>query len=64
MTKFINLFIWLILTILIIDVGFELASMKDTFLNIVGLTILFIYVLITIKTKCLTFIKTKKDEKN
>lgn len=64
MTNAIKVFIWFILTIFIIDFGFELITMANTFLNIIGATIVFAYVLITIKTKCLTNLKLKQDEKN
>lgn len=60
----IKLFIWFILTILVIDLAFELMSMKDTLLNISGVTLAFVYVLVTIKTKCLTILTFKRNEKN
>jgi len=57
--------IWIILTMLVVNSTFELVSMSNTFLNIVGLVFLIGYGCISYKTKCLTFIKTKKqDEKN
>lgn len=64
MANAIKLFVWFILAIFIIDVGFELISMKDTMLNIAGITIVFGYLLISIKTKCLTNLKLKNNEKN
>lgn len=64
MATAIKMFIWFILTIFVIDLGFELITMANTFLNIIGATIIFAYVLITIKTKCLTNLKLKKNEKN
>lgn len=60
--KIILTFIWVIMAFAVIDVGFELISMPNTFLNIVGLCSIFIYTLISIKTKCFTKFKNKKDE--
>lgn len=60
--KIILTFIWVIMAFAVIDVGFELISMPNTFLNIVGLCSVFIYALISIKTNCFTKFKNKKDE--
>ena len=64
MTNAIKVFIWFILAIIAIDLGFELISMASTFFNFLGVTIVFVFVLISIKTKCLTTLKLKKNEKN
>lgn len=64
MWQVVRFLIWVILTILAFDLAFELVSKPDTFLNIGGLAFLIGYGCISYKTKCLTFIKTKKDEKN
>ena len=64
MKKPIAIFLWFVATIVIIDIGFEMVSMKSTFFNIVGLGILFVFALLSFKTKCFTSIKSKKNEKN
>lgn len=65
MANAIKVFIWFILAIIAIDVGFEFISMASSFFNFLGVTIVFVFTLISIKTKCLTLIKTKKEnEKN
>ena len=64
MANSIKLFIWLLLTIFVIDIGCELVTMADTLLNVLGLTIMFLFILLTIKTKCLTSLKNKENEKN
>jgi len=61
MWTIVRFLIWVILTILAIDLAFELVSMPNTFLNIGGLVFLIGYGCISYKTKCLTFIKTKKE---
>lgn len=64
MANSIKLFIWLLLTIFVIDIGCELVTMADTLLNVLGLVMMFAYILLTIKTKCLITLKVKKNEKN
>lgn len=65
MWRVVGFLIWIILTMLVVNSTFELVSMSNTFLNIVGLILLIGYGCISYKTKCLTSIKTKKqDEKN
>ncbi len=65
MWQIVRFLIWVILTISVIDLAFELISMPNTFLNIGGVIFLIGYGCISYKTKCLTFKKTKKeDEKN
>lgn len=61
----IMLFVWFVLTFFFAEIGFKLISMNDSLFNIVGAVIIFSYILISVKTKCLTsFIKKdKKDEK-
>lgn len=64
MANAIKVFIWFILAIITIDVGFEFISMASSFFNFLGVTIVFVFTLISIKTKCLTNLKLKQDEKN
>ena len=64
MVNAIKVFIWFILAIIIVDVGFEFISMASSFFNFLGVTIVFVFTLISIKTKCLTNLKLKQDEKN
>lgn len=64
MANAIKVFIWFILAIIAIDVGFEFISMASSFFNFLGVTIIFVFTLISIKTKCLTNLKLKQDEKN
>ena len=65
MANAIKVFIWFIFAIIAIDVGFEFISMANSFFNFLGVTIVFVFTLISIKTKCLTNLKLKKEnEKN
>lgn len=64
MANVIKVFIWFNLAIIAIDVGFEFISMASSFFNFLGVTIVFVFTLISIKTKCLTNLKLKQDEKN
>lgn len=62
--KTIWVFAWFLAALGVIDIGFELITMPNTFLNIVGLSLVFGYGLVSIKTKCFTNLKLKKNEKN
>ena len=64
MANVIKVFIWFNLAIITVDVGFEFISMASSFFNFLGVTIVFVFTLISIKTKCLTNLKLKKNEKN
>jgi hypothetical protein len=64
MANAIKVFIWFILAIITVDIGFEFISMASSFFNFLGVTIVFVFTLISIKTKCLTSLKLKQDEKN
>lgn len=61
----IMLFVWFVLTFLCAEIGFKLISMNDSLFNIVGAVIIFSYILISVKTNCLTSLikKKKKNEK-
>ena len=60
-STFYKLFIWLIVTIFAIDIGFQFISESNTFLNIIGLFIMATHMFISAKTHCYTTIKfTKK----
>ena len=62
--KIIWVFAWFLAALGAVDIGFELITMPNTFLNIIGLCLMFAYSLISIKTKCFTNLKLKKNEKN
>jgi hypothetical protein len=62
--KTIWVFAWFLAALGAVDIGFELITMPNTFLNIVGLSLVFGYGLVSIKTRCFTKFKTNKDEKN
>lgn len=66
--KFLTIAVWVILTILVMDLSFMLITLPDTVLNIIGAIVLAVWIVATYKTRCLTrilkHIKTKRDEKN
>lgn len=54
---------WVVITLMVVDVGLRGVSKADTTTNIVSVAILLIWLLVSIATDCLTF-KNKKDEKD
>lgn len=58
--KIIRLFIWFLITIISIDVITNLITQSDTGMNFLGLIILFIYYLVSYKTKCFTILNFKR----
>jgi hypothetical protein len=60
MGRFIKLLIWVICTILIIEIGFALLSMADTLANISGIIVIALYAFVSIKTEAFTNIKIVK----
>lgn len=54
---------WVVITLMVVDVGLRGVSKADTTTNIVSVVILLFWILVSIATNCLTF-KNKKDEKD
>lgn len=54
---------WVVITLMVVDVGLWGVSKADTTTNIVSVAILLIWLLVSIAKDCLTF-KNKKDEKD
>ena len=52
---------WVVITLMVVDVGLRGVSKADTTTNIVSVAILLLWILASIATNCLTF-KNKKDE--
>lgn len=64
MKKAIPISIWIISLITVVNEALRMISEASTIENIIGFLILVIAVLISIKTKCFTNLKNKKDEKS
>lgn len=60
--KGVRFFIWLLLSILVVSGFTSLLSAANTAANIIGFVIAFMWVAVSIETKCLININTKKDE--
>lgn len=56
--------VWIMITIIVTTIVCELLTMSFTLLNLLGVIISIEYLIISIKTKCLTNLKFKKNEKN
>ena len=54
---------WVVITLMVVDVGLIVVSKADTSTNLVSVAILLFWILVSIATNCLTF-KNKKDEKD
>ena len=54
---------WVVITLMVVDVGLRGVSKVDTSTNLVSVAILLFLILVSIATNCLTF-KNKKDEKD
>lgn len=61
--KIIKFSIWLILTIVIIEVILTMINTSCTIVNLLSILLIIVYLTISIKTKCLTNLKLKKNEK-
>lgn len=59
----IKLTVWLVLSILILNLGFNMLSAADTLANIIGLVIIIAVIFISFKTNCLRTLKFRKYEK-
>lgn len=54
---------WVVITLMVVDVGLRGVSKADTSINLVSVAVLLFWILVSIATNCLTF-KNKKDEKD
>lgn len=54
--------VWLLSTLMILNLSLRAVSMADTTLNIVGVLGFTLWILFSIATNCLTFKNNKKDE--
>lgn len=61
--KIIKFSIWLILTIVIIEVILTMINTSCTIVNLLSILLIITYLTISIKTKCLTNLKLKKKLK-
>lgn len=55
--------IWVVLTLLLSVSITELATISNTLCNILSLILFIVYVIVSIKTECLTNLKFLKNEK-
>lgn len=53
---------WVVITLMVVDVGLRGVSKADTTTNIVSVAVLLLWVLFSVATNCLTF-KNNKNEK-
>lgn len=53
---------WVVITLMVVDVGLRGVSKADTTTNIVSVAVLLFWVLFSVATNCLTF-KNNKNEK-
>lgn len=53
---------WVVITLMVVDVGLRGVSKADTTTNIVSVTVLLFWVLFSVATNCLTF-KNNENEK-
>ena len=54
--------LWFVLFILILNLSLSMISASNSIGNVIGFLILVATVLVSIKTRCLTTIKFKKDD--
>lgn len=57
-----KVFIYAILSLILLDISYTLINAPSTIANIIGVTLIFIGIMISIKTRCFTQFKNKKDE--
>lgn len=55
--------IWVVLTLLLSVSITELATISNTLCNILSLILFIVYIIVSIKTECLTNLKFLKNEK-
>lgn len=56
--------VWLILTIGVSNAILSMINASSTIANVLAILLTIAYITISIKTKCLTNLKLKKDEKS
>ena len=57
-----KIFIWAITSVVLLDISYKLISAPSTIANLIGVTLIMVGILVSIKTKCFTQFKNKKDE--
>lgn len=62
--KYILLTIWFAVIMFVLTIGFNMISANNTIENLIGFFMIVIFTLISFKTKCFTYIKFKKNEKD
>ena len=60
---FLKIGVWIVLFIIGIQIALTMVSAASTVQNIIGFILLIMILVISEKTKCLTTIKLKKNEK-
>lgn len=55
--------VWLLSTLMVLNLSLRAVSMADTNLNIIGVIAFTLWILFSIATNCLTFKNNKKNEK-
>ena len=58
-----KLAVWFIIFIILITLGLEMISAPNTIENVIGFFMVVAALYLSVRTKCLTAIKIKKDEK-
>lgn len=66
MNKLILFLVWIILLFWMLSIGYDLVNKPSTIGNTVGVIVLAVFALISVKTKCFTSIttKSKTNERN
>lgn len=60
MRTFVLVLCWILCLIMVLELGFEVLSAKDTLANIVGLVLLASFGFLSARTDCFTNIKIKR----
>lgn len=55
--------VWFVIFIILITLGLEMMSTPNSVENVLGFLLIVVIFYLSIKTKCLTTIKFKRDEK-
>lgn len=64
MDNFIKISIWFVCFIFLVDLSCELITMASTMTNLIGIAMAIATIYFSVKTKCFTNIKVKRNEKN
>lgn len=59
-TKLVKIVLWLLISIAVLNIGFNMVSAPDTIQNIAGFIIIVSIWAITLETKCLTNLEFKR----